>query len=158
LIFELTIRLDIRHAFHALALDEHRGPFSPTLWHFPADGDLATRKPVGTHEEIQAAWFKVLEDRDSDKEQISAAWKALVDCETYHELTGTESELLQVWFPGVHINIGGGSDDLLHEWKGDFERKLVLPLSTASADQTSIRNRHHNIRLDVRTGGTIPPA
>lgn len=47
----------------------------------------------------------------------------MIDCEMYEELKGTDSELLQVWFPGVHINVGGGSDDLLKEWKGDFERE-----------------------------------
>lgn len=33
------------------------------------------------------------------------------------------SELLQVWFPGVHISVGGGSSDTLGD-KGDLEGKL----------------------------------
>ncbi|EON66193.1 hypothetical protein W97_05586 [Coniosporium apollinis CBS 100218] len=32
------------------------------------------------------------------------------------------SSFKQVWFPGVHINIGGGSDDMLEEKKSDFEQ------------------------------------
>jgi hypothetical protein len=36
------------------------------------------------------------------------------------EASERPSELLQVWFPGVHINIGGGSSDTLAE-KGDLE-------------------------------------
>jgi hypothetical protein len=30
-------------------------------------------------------------------------------------------ELKQVWFPGVHINSGGGADDAISEMKGDLE-------------------------------------
>ncbi|KAL0639793.1 hypothetical protein Q9L58_001108 [Maublancomyces gigas] len=50
----------IENAFHALALDEHRGPFTPTLWR---------KQP------------------------------------------GSSTNLKQVWFPGVHTNIGGGYDN-----------------------------------------------
>ncbi|KAF3931314.1 hypothetical protein ABW19_dt0204345 [Dactylella cylindrospora] len=57
----------VQNAFHALALDEHRRPFSPTLWHQPVEG------------------------RD--------------------EVPYRGPNLVQMWFPGVHINIGGGSND-----------------------------------------------
>ncbi|RPB08456.1 hypothetical protein P167DRAFT_539259 [Morchella conica CCBAS932] len=50
----------VENAFHALAIDEHRGPFTPTLW----------KKPVGS-----------------------------------------KTNLKQVWFPGVHTNIGGGYEN-----------------------------------------------
>ena len=33
------------------------------------------------------------------------------------------SELLQVWFPGVHISVGGGSSDTLKD-EGDLEGEL----------------------------------
>ncbi|KAF1997643.1 hypothetical protein P154DRAFT_547308 [Amniculicola lignicola CBS 123094] len=61
---------NIEHAYHALALDERRGAFRPTLW-----------------------WTKKT----------------------------SPTELKQVWFPGVHINCGGGSDDAITEMKGDIE-------------------------------------
>lgn len=32
-------------------------------------------------------------------------------------------ELKQVWFPGVHINVGGGADDCITDMKGDMESK-----------------------------------
>lgn len=51
---------EVENAFHALALDEHRGPFTPTLW---------KKSPF------------------------------------------SPTNLKQVWFPGVHTNIGGGYDD-----------------------------------------------
>jgi Uncharacterized alpha/beta hydrolase domain (DUF2235) len=63
----------IEYAFHALALDEHRRPFSPTLW------SLSTPP--------------------SDKSQPRT------------------KKLIQCWFPGMHINIGGGSSDVLEEEK-----------------------------------------
>lgn len=72
----LTVREGTHHAFHALALDERRKPFTPTLWYVP----FGQKRPRG-------------------------------------------SSFKQVWFPGVHINIGGGSDDMLEEKKSDFERE-----------------------------------
>lgn len=41
------------------------------------------------------------------------------------EYSKPQSELLQVWFPGVHINIGGGSSDTLDN-KGDLEGNISL--------------------------------
>ncbi|KAF2013461.1 hypothetical protein BU24DRAFT_238667 [Aaosphaeria arxii CBS 175.79] len=66
----------IEHAFHALALDEKRKAFRPTLWYIPNEL-IKEGKPL--------------------------------------------PELKQVWFPGVHINSGGGSDDCITEMKGDLE-------------------------------------
>lgn len=63
---------EIENAFHALALDERRKPFGPTMWNMPESNDRTT--------------------------------------------------LIQCWFPGVHVNIGGGSEDgLKRESKGDLE-------------------------------------
>lgn len=52
---------DVKHAYHALALDERRGPFAPCLWCVKADNKT--------------------------------------------------TKLVQCWFPGAHINVGGGSSD-----------------------------------------------
>ncbi|KIK53916.1 hypothetical protein GYMLUDRAFT_249959 [Collybiopsis luxurians FD-317 M1] len=41
----------IKHAFQALALDEYRNPFSPTLWFLPEDGEVA--KTI----DLQQCWF-----------------------------------------------------------------------------------------------------
>ena len=64
----------IENASHALALDEHRAPFTPTLWTLPSD-------------------------------QSERAKTTLIQC----------------WFPGVHVNVGGGSDDGLEAREGDLE-------------------------------------
>ncbi|KAF7534357.1 hypothetical protein G7054_g6328 [Neopestalotiopsis clavispora] len=116
----------IRHAFHALALDERRAPFTPTLWHFPRDGDLATKKPKKPLSEIRQDWERVRSDPESSPQQLSAQWAELIDCQMYDKLKGTDSELLQVWFPGFHINIGGGDDDPLHDREGDFEQIALI--------------------------------
>ncbi|KAF3928761.1 hypothetical protein ABW21_db0201310 [Orbilia brochopaga] len=57
----------VENAFHALALDDHRIAFTPTMWHQPLEG-------------IDAVPYK-------------------------------GPNLVQVWFPGVHINVGGGNSD-----------------------------------------------
>jgi len=77
----------IENAFQALALDEHRAAFPPTLWSLP--------KP------------KTVEEKQLDRAN------GIPDLKT--------TNLIQCWFPGYHINIGGGNDDMLKERKGDFE-------------------------------------
>ena len=78
---------DIQHAYHALALDEHRGAFRPTLWYI--DHEM--------------------------RSELEREGKPI-------------PELKQVWFPGVHINSGGGSDDCIKDMKGDLESKFDLPV------------------------------
>lgn len=114
---------DIKHAFHALALDEHRGPFTPTLWHMPLEEEKHTDKPEASRDALWSQWWDVQHNPKASENEKTAAWGALVDAEMYLQLQGAKSELLQVWFPGMHINIGGGSDDLLKNRKGDFERE-----------------------------------
>ncbi|KAF3043274.1 hypothetical protein E8E11_000940 [Didymella keratinophila] len=73
----------VEHAYHALALDERRKAFRPTLWYIP----------------------KALKGKKN------------------------EPELKQVWFPGVHINVGGGSDDAFDKMEGDLENISVATLT-----------------------------
>ncbi|KAK1758786.1 hypothetical protein QBC47DRAFT_449552 [Echria macrotheca] len=118
----------IKHAFHALALDEHRKPFSATMWHMPGDGVADLPKKAGTVEQLKKD-LKELEDnpnaKDEDRDRL---WGQLVAAQMHDELKGHKSELVQVWFPGVHINVGGGSDDLLKDKRGDFEQIAMITL------------------------------
>lgn len=57
---DVQLGLHIEHAYHALAIDERRKPFKPSLWELPPD---------------------------------------------------SSQTLEQVWFAGVHTNIGGGYDN-----------------------------------------------
>jgi uncharacterized protein (DUF2235 family) len=75
---DVTLSPIIENAFHALAIDERRDPFKPTLWQLPA-GDA---KP---------------------------------------------SRLRQVWFTGVHSDVGGGyADPRLRVAAGDAASALKL--------------------------------
>ena len=125
----------IRHAFHALALDEHRKPFDATLWHLPlAEGVAAVPTTKKSSAELRKRFESLRGVRATTEEQLTAAWEDLVAAEMAEELNGHVSKLVQVWFPGVHINIGGGNDDLLKKRRGDFERKppLLFPLPSSS--------------------------
>ncbi|KAI1769038.1 hypothetical protein GGR53DRAFT_274392 [Hypoxylon sp. FL1150] len=73
----------IEHGFHALALDETRGPFSPTLWErTPKDQDSSDLRQVwfpGSHGNIGGGWS------DQGVANINLAWMmdqlASVGCE-----------------------------------------------------------------------------
>ncbi len=43
--------LEVEHAFHALALDDHRGNFSPTLWYIPTEQGNIRRT------QLKQCWF-----------------------------------------------------------------------------------------------------
>ena len=73
---DTNLHKNIKNAFHALALDEHRQAFPPTLWSLPS---------------------------------------------------GVSTHLVQCWFPGYHINIGGGSESTMEHY-GDMESMANLSL------------------------------
>ncbi|KAI5924869.1 hypothetical protein F4810DRAFT_709060 [Camillea tinctor] len=61
----------IEHAFHALALDESRGPFTPTLWERPEDGEITDLRQVwfpGSHSNVGGGW------EDQGIADITLAW------------------------------------------------------------------------------------
>ncbi|UQC81938.1 peptidoglycan binding domain-containing protein [Colletotrichum lupini] len=117
----------IRHAYHALALDEHRQPFTPTLWRLP----LKNEQCPGCHEQPKdqlAKKFRSLLKANSKttEEELSQAWTALIEREMADQLNGDQPELRQVWFPGGHINIGGGNPGLLYGFPFDFEQIALI--------------------------------
>ncbi|EHK97522.1 hypothetical protein M7I_6732 [Glarea lozoyensis 74030] len=71
----------IKHAFHALALDEHRGSFSPTLWYIPETDDETLLKETrlvqcwfpGYHANIGGGTTGEGKD-DNDIDEITFAW------------------------------------------------------------------------------------
>lgn len=110
-------------------MDEHRGPFTPSLWHLP---ELKAKETTVEDLEMQQkrvdeadqAWrskaYDVtvpLQERQDLKKAYNKARREMYQLE---EDLKKRSDLLQVWFPGVHINIGGGSTNTL-ENKGDLE-------------------------------------
>ena len=86
----------INHAFHALALDERRAPFLPTLFYIPNEQTLKKENEALA---ADAKGYPELQE-----------WQAKIDKEYKDHRAKHPADLYQVWFPGVHINIGGGSD------------------------------------------------
>ena len=120
-------KLDIKNAFQALALDEHRAAFTPTLFYIP-DVTKASKEAISKQQELcqtaNKSWDDLLSTESPSLEDLQRASK--VKNEAMRKLLDMEdskkdrSKLLQVWFPGVHINIGGGST-LTLENKGNME-------------------------------------
>ncbi|KAJ5241405.1 uncharacterized protein N7469_002996 [Penicillium citrinum] len=118
---------NIKNAFQALALDEHRAAFTPTLFYIPNVTKASKEAIEKQQESCQAAsksWNDLLSTESpslQDLKQISKgkneAMRKLLEMEDSQK---DRSKLLQVWFPGVHINIGGGST-LTLENKGNME-------------------------------------
>jgi uncharacterized protein (DUF2235 family) len=87
----------VEHGVHALAVDERRGPYAPTIWRQPQSGALAPGQSC-----------------------------------------------LQVWFPGVHSDIGGGYGD-----KGIGEITLDFMLRRAAEHGLVIDEGHPLPSLDL---------
>jgi len=111
-----------------LALDEHREAFSPTLWYLPQQAqvneELLSEKRRRV-DETSAAWHPKKYDKKvplAERQKLKGAYnKARRELDRLQEDSkATTSKLLQVWFPGVHINIGGGSSDSSKD-EGDLE-------------------------------------
>jgi uncharacterized protein (DUF2235 family) len=86
---DTALSRSVRNAYHALAIDERRAPFAPTLWHSPAG------PPGGSPPQPDAR------------------------------------KMEQVWFCGVHSDIGGGYperevSDIALEWMIDRARDADL--------------------------------
>ncbi|KNG50088.1 hypothetical protein TW65_03007 [Stemphylium lycopersici] len=101
----------IKHAFHALALDDHRKPFLPTLYYIPNDDIIKAENAMLKPEEKD--WPELADHRRQVDEEFSHAMKA-------------QPDLRQVWFTGVHINIGGGTDEEGKEEDSKDEGKTDL--------------------------------
>ncbi|KAI9668526.1 MAG: hypothetical protein M1829_005343 [Trizodia sp. TS-e1964] len=68
--YDTTLTSNIENAFHALALDERRGPFSPTIW----------EKPAGCTTNLKQVWFPGAHSNvgggydDQEISNITLAW------------------------------------------------------------------------------------
>lgn len=84
----------VKNGYHALAVDERRAPFAPTLWTLPKDANGNFFSKPGQHIE-------------------------------------------QVWFPGVHSNVGGGYEsrglsDIALKWMLEKAQGCGLVIDTSS--------------------------
>ncbi|KAG8940638.1 hypothetical protein FRC04_005168 [Tulasnella sp. 424] len=111
----------IRIFRHALALDERRGKFKPNQWHRTAhsvkgaedDPNGATRvvPPLtnGPHQkETLNDYIKYIRDEYRRRTKKETVWSD--DREAYDLRTKRqECDVKEVWFPGCHADVGGGS-------------------------------------------------
>src|SRR5882757_2965755 len=86
----------VDRACQALALDEERTTFHPQLWHEPADN--------------RARDAKSLDSKAADSEAAEAAPNA-PDIAYGRRRFIKGERISQVWFAGVHTNVGGGYPD-----------------------------------------------
>jgi uncharacterized protein (DUF2235 family) len=91
-----TLSESVDRACQALALDEERTTFHPQLWHEPADN--------------KARPDKSLDDKAAASEAVEAAPNA-PDIEQGRRRFIKGERISQVWFAGVHTNVGGGYPD-----------------------------------------------
>ncbi|KGO42875.1 protein of unknown function DUF2235 [Penicillium expansum] len=143
---------NVKHAFQALALDEHRSAFSPTLWYLHKLGNV-TSEQIQTQkkkfDEEAQKWDDLLQDairlkasgRASDEDvnniarklnQTARDWnketRTLLKLEDDYKHQCKPRTLTQVWFPGYHINIGGGSSETLKD-EGNMEEMSNITFS-----------------------------
>lgn len=93
----------------------------------------AIKDQENTVDKYKVDWLRVKDESETPAEakekvhkKYNDARTKLVQMEEYHK---PPPELSQVWFPGVHINVGGGSSDTLNN-QGDMEG--VLEFSSAA--------------------------
>ncbi|KAJ5214920.1 hypothetical protein N7468_010599 [Penicillium chermesinum] len=139
---------DIKHAFQALALDESRRAFAPVLFYIPKEDASEAEVEVKKRAEKEAEdkYWDCLEFAEKTKARSDATdqevndaaknanlaaknWNAASrDRVKYQNRKERNSTLKQVWFPGYHINIGGGSSDTLNN-EGDMEEMSTITFS-----------------------------
>ncbi|KAJ5915190.1 hypothetical protein N7454_011302 [Penicillium verhagenii] len=171
----------IKYAFQALAIDERRKAFEPTLFFVPPQKD-------GTKEELlksavkenKEAYEKKLQKckklkapkketkpgkkaklrNDASINEIAGELNALAliwndslrHLINYQDRSKKPTELVQVWFPGYHINVGGGASETMYN-KGNMEEMSNIAYSWM-LDQLkkhlSLNEAHINEEYDLR--------
>ncbi|KAF7939110.1 uncharacterized protein EAE97_007191 [Botrytis byssoidea] len=123
----VELSANIKHAFQALALDEHRQAFTPTLCYIKkpedfTDAEIEAQRTISDN--AHAEWYDMCFTPHPSSEKMrdlakirDEATEKVVKMEENNKMKkalGTGEKVLeQVWFPGYHIHIGGGSSDTL---------------------------------------------
>ncbi|KAG0616182.1 hypothetical protein M758_5G096600 [Ceratodon purpureus] len=98
----------VEHAYHALAIDEHRFHFAPTLWTMPRLKPDSESKM----DEVPSSTSK-LESVTNPEQMLKL--ESVTNPEQMlksksHKQMKPHKEVKQVWFMGSHCNVGGGAD------------------------------------------------
>lgn len=139
---------DIKNAFQALALDEHRNAFTPAVWYLPNKTATPEEVEARRQEEVLAEkkYWRVLKqakdlkacgeatdqdvnDAAHEVNKAARAWnKSSCRRVEFQNRLELHPNLKQVWFPGYHVNIGGGSSNTLKN-EGDMEEMSNIVFS-----------------------------
>ncbi|KAJ5701298.1 hypothetical protein N7488_008846 [Penicillium malachiteum] len=132
---------NIKYAFQALAIDERRRAFEPTLFYVPPKPDASLEEGYASAEETARDEFlealraardlkevnkspptdRQVNDAAKDVNKKAKAWNhAVRRYMNFKDKRRAPTKLAQVWFPGYHINVGGGSSSTM-ENKGNME-------------------------------------
>ncbi|OLN81956.1 hypothetical protein CCHL11_08614 [Colletotrichum chlorophyti] len=132
-----TLSRYVKHAYHAMALDERRTPFTPTLWRLPQEGEQCACYGDKSPEQLARDLRKLLA-ANAPEEKLADVWEALIESEMAEMLATLDEipDLQQVWFPGTHLNIGGGNIGIIYGTPFDCEQ-LALISFTWMCDQIS---------------------
>ncbi|KAF9225174.1 hypothetical protein BS17DRAFT_730406 [Gyrodon lividus] len=93
---------NIRYFRHAMALDERRVRFKANYWNRPTkeDCELGVKRHEMPHSDTKVIKEPSLNDHHHE---------TLPELERHYSQTTTETDVEEVWFAGVHTDVGGGS-------------------------------------------------
>jgi uncharacterized protein (DUF2235 family) len=150
---DTSIHVCIKHAYHAVCIDEKRAQFKPTLW-TNADGS-----PLMNNEQVEQVWFPGVHCdvggsyQESQLSDITLSWM-LQTAKKHGLILSPEAEAQNLYPPAS--NISGPPHD---EWKiipwGIPEQRAIPDVSTMSntvqgrLDQDE-QYSPHNVKLDGR--------
>ncbi|KAG8912695.1 hypothetical protein FRC00_003979 [Tulasnella sp. 408] len=96
----------VRTFRHALAIDERRAKFKPNPWQYRKECEC------GSSGRSQTSRFETIEQLNGSQHAACLGAKDSLcwckDDKNYHG--GKLTDVLEVWFPGFHADVGGGND------------------------------------------------
>lgn len=92
----------VENAYHALAIDEHRFHFAPTLWKMPRMGSESEVDEMPSTSDLASV--------TNPKCQMPSTSDSQSDKKPKKPKKIPLKEVKQVWFVGSHCNVGGGAD------------------------------------------------
>lgn len=101
----------VAYGYHALALDEERMPFKPTLWQTPSHVDLAPGAAKDRHIDMEQCWFSGVHSdigggmKNAYLSDITLAWM-ISRCNGPDKLAFTDIQKNDEWYLFVPQTIG----------------------------------------------------
>ncbi|KAJ5715298.1 uncharacterized protein N7483_012479 [Penicillium malachiteum] len=166
---------NIKYAFQALAIDERRKAFEPTLFYVPPKPDVNLEEIFASAEETARNAFldalntardlkgvnkspptdQAVNDAAKDVNKKAEAWNhAVRRYMNFKDKRKPPTKLAQVWFPGYHINVGGGSSSTMGN-KGNMEEMSNIAYAwmlDRVKQHLSINEKHIKAEYDTREG------